>query len=126
MAGPRLGVADYISLSLMLVISAVIGLVAAFTGDRQKTSSEYLLANRKMNFFIAGVSIMISFSSAIGIVGLPAEIYFFGTTAWWAVVGNICGTTLVAVTVLPVFYRLKLTSIYTVNIKISKCNFTDQ
>ena len=118
MAEFSLGVADYVSLGFVLLMSAVIGLVVACTGDRQRTSSEYLLADRKMNFFVAGVSIMISFASATGIVATPAEMYFFGTTAWWKDIGTAFGAALVAVTILPVFYRLKLTSIYTVSINI--------
>ena len=118
MAAQALGIADYVSLCLMMTVSAVIGVYAACSGDRQKTSAEYLLANRRMNFIMAGVSIMVSVTSAISLVTVPAEMYLYGTTAWWRDVGTIMGATLVAFTILPIFYRLKLTSIYTV-IKIT-------
>ena len=78
-----IGAGDYIVLGLMLLISAAIGVYTACTGGRQRTSEEYLLGNRQMNFFTVGLSIMISFASAIGILAFPTEIYLFGTTYWW-------------------------------------------
>ena len=109
-----LGILDYVVLVFMLAISAVIGVYAAFTGDRQRTSAEYLLGNRQMNFITVGLSVMISFASAINILGIPAEIYLFGTTYWWGLIAHGAGAILVAHTILPVFYRLGITSVYTV------------
>ena len=105
---------DYVVLAVMLVISAVIGVYVAFTGGRQRTSAEYLLGNRQMNFFTVGLSVMISFASAIGLMALPTEIYLFGTTYWWTVLSMVAGAILAANTILPVYYRLGISSIYTV------------
>lgn len=114
MAAVGLAVLDYAVLAIMLIISAAIGVYSACSGDRQRTSAEYLLGNRQMNFVTVGLSIMISFTSAVGLLSAPTEIYLFGTTYWWTVLSIAAGALLSAHTILPVFYRLGVTSIYTV------------
>ncbi|CAG5122153.1 unnamed protein product, partial [Candidula unifasciata] len=69
------GVLDYILFVAMLVVSAAIGVYFATKGGKQRTQGEYLLANRSMSILPVAISILVSFISAILILGTPAEIY---------------------------------------------------
>ena len=44
----RLAVVDYVVLAVVLCISMSIGLYHAFCGGKQRTTKEYLMANRKL------------------------------------------------------------------------------
>ncbi|XP_077993904.1 sodium-coupled monocarboxylate transporter 1-like [Glandiceps talaboti] len=104
--------ADYVVFSLVLVLSACIGLYHAFTGGRQKTTSEFLMADRKMRFLPVGLSLLASFMSAIALLGTPAEIYSFGTMFWMIGISYFIMVPICAHLFLPVFYRLGVTSVY--------------
>ena len=106
------GVADYVVFSIMLLFSAAIGIFVAFTGGRQRTADEVLLGDRRMNPVPVALSIMVSFISAITVIGVPAEIYVFDTMYSWTLVATIIGNTLLCVFFLPVYFRLRMTSIY--------------
>ncbi len=43
---------DYLLFASILAISLAIGLALGFTGGRQKTTKEYLLANRNLSEYI--------------------------------------------------------------------------
>ena len=52
----RLAVVDYVVLAVVLCISMSIGLYHAFCGGKQRTTNEYLMANRKLkvlNFILS-------------------------------------------------------------------------
>nr|XP_002734548.2 PREDICTED: sodium-coupled monocarboxylate transporter 1-like [Saccoglossus kowalevskii] len=105
-------VVDYVIFSLVLAISACIGLFHAFTGGRQKTTSEFLMADRKMRFFPVGLSLLASFMSAVALLGTSAEIYTFGTMFWVIGLSYFIMIPISAHLFLPVFYRLRITSVY--------------
>ena len=54
---------DYVVFSLVLALSAAIGLFYGCTGGKQKTTKEFLMADRKMNFFPVALSLLASFMS---------------------------------------------------------------
>ena len=85
------------------------------TGGKQRTTSEYLLADSSMSVIPVAFSLMASFISAITLLGVTAEIYTFGTQFVLINISYIIGTPIAAFIFLPVFYKLKLTSIYEVN-----------
>ncbi|ESO96133.1 hypothetical protein LOTGIDRAFT_160120 [Lottia gigantea] len=104
--------ADLILFGLTIVISIGIGIYHAFSGGRQRTTSEYLVGGRKMSFIPVAISLMVSFESSIMMLGVPAEVYVFGIQWWIACLGfftaNICGIFLVV----PILHPLGLTSVY--------------
>ncbi len=67
------GVVDYIVLCTMIVFSVVIGIYHAFRGGKQKTTKEFLLANRDMNPVPVGLSIAASFVSSLMVIGVPGK-----------------------------------------------------
>ncbi|XP_062427239.1 sodium-dependent multivitamin transporter isoform X2 [Rhea pennata] len=105
-------VIDYIIFGLLLVLSSAIGLFYALSGGRQRTVQEFLLANRNMGFLPVALSLLATFQSAVAILGVPAEIYRFGTEYWFLGCSYFLGLLIPAHVFIPVFYRLQLTSAY--------------
>ncbi|NXD45672.1 SC5A6 protein, partial [Copsychus sechellarum] len=103
---------DYSIFALLLVLSSAIGLFYALTGDRQRTVQEFLLANRDMGCLPVALSLLASFQSAVAILGVPAEIFRFGTEYWFLGCSYFLGLLIPAHVFIPVFYRLRITSTY--------------
>ena len=49
---------DYVVLAIILIMSAGIGFYYAFTGGRQKTTKEYLFADKNMSWFPVACSLL--------------------------------------------------------------------
>ncbi|XP_070536576.1 sodium-coupled monocarboxylate transporter 2-like [Ptychodera flava] len=107
-----LSIVDYVILSVVLALSSCIGIYYGCTGDKQSTTKEYLLANRKMHFLPVAASMMASTASAIATIGTGAEVYMYTSIVWWLGIGFIIVNLTVAHLYLPLFYDLGITSIY--------------
>ncbi|CAK6974077.1 solute carrier family 5 member 6, partial [Scomber scombrus] len=105
-------VADYVIFAILLAASMGIGLYYALSGGRQRTTQEFLLADRNMHCLPVSLSLIASFQSAVAIIGVPAEIYTHGTQYWFIGCAYILGLFIPAHVFIPVFYRLRLSSAY--------------
>uniref|UniRef100_A0A671TUV1 Sodium-dependent multivitamin transporter n=1 Tax=Sparus aurata TaxID=8175 RepID=A0A671TUV1_SPAAU len=103
---------DYIIFALLLVASAGIGLFYAFSGGRQRTTQEFLMADRSMSCLPVSLSLLATFQSAVAILGAPSEVYTFGTQYWFLGCSYFLGLLIPAHVFIPVFYRLRLSSAY--------------
>ncbi|XP_059152289.1 sodium-dependent multivitamin transporter-like [Physella acuta] len=103
--------ADILVFSAVLVISAGIGLVYAIRA-RKTSAEELFVGDRKLPVLPVMFSLSVSFVSAVSILGVPSEIYTSGSDYWMVGFGYIWGLGLAGVLVLPVIYRLQLTSAY--------------
>ncbi|XP_045535023.1 putative sodium-dependent multivitamin transporter [Papilio machaon] len=103
---------DYAIMTASVVISIVIGLYFRFSGGKQKTNEEYLLANRNMSIFPIAISLMASFMSAITLLGVSAENYYYGMIFVIVNLGYGLGTPIACQFYLPVFFGLQKTSAY--------------
>lgn len=112
---------DYSIFALLLVLSSAIGLFYALSGDRQRTVQEFLLANRDMGCLPVALSLLASFQSAVAILGVPAEIFHFGTEYWFLGCSYFLGLLIPAHIFIPVFYRLRITSTYEVSRGHGEC-----
>ncbi|KAH9370560.1 hypothetical protein HPB48_002509 [Haemaphysalis longicornis] len=107
--------ADYAVFAVILLLSSLIGIYYRFTGGRQRTAREYLVANKNMSVFPVAFSLMASFLSAAALLGVPSEIYYFGTQVVVVSIASIFGTLISAYIFLPVFYDLQVISVYEVS-----------
>ncbi|XP_057335777.1 putative sodium-dependent multivitamin transporter [Microplitis mediator] len=107
-----LGRTDYVVITLTLAISVAIGLYYRLTGGRQKTVEEYFSANKTMGPLSISICLMVSFMSAITLLGVSAENYAYGTHFVIINLSYLIGTPLVCYGYLPVFYKLQATSTY--------------
>lgn len=106
------GVWDYVVFIFMLCISAGIGVYFRFTGGKQKTTDEYLLADRSMSIWPVSTSLMASFMSAITLLGVSMENYQFGMIFIVINISYGLATPIAAYLYLPVFFKLQAASAY--------------
>ena len=100
---------DYLLFALILAISTAIGLYYGLAG-KQKSTKEYLSANRSLGVLPSLLSIYMSQTSGVAVVGHPAEMYTYGIQSLWIVLGNTLGYLVAALIFVPMFYPMKLTS----------------
>ena len=110
MADERFSIIDYVVFSVMLLISALIGIwYGCGPGGKQKTTAEYLLGDRQMKNWPVAISLLVSYLSAITLLGVPSEIYTYGGQYYVLIISYfiICFT--VAVIFVPMFRRVNIT-----------------
>ena len=106
------GPADYVLLGLMLAGSMGIGIFLAVTGKKEQTKTEYLLGGRSMTAIPVCLSLFATFQSAISLMGIPTEVYTYGTMCVYSFIGLVLAYPLAMVTAIPLMYPLGLTSVY--------------
>ncbi|KAI0988993.1 hypothetical protein GJ496_000226, partial [Pomphorhynchus laevis] len=70
-------VVDYVLFGAVIVISLLIGSIFAFF--KESTEVDFVLAGRKLGAIPAAISTFVSFWSAVTILGIPGEVYIYGT-----------------------------------------------
>ncbi|GFT34188.1 putative sodium-dependent multivitamin transporter [Nephila pilipes] len=108
---------DYFIFALLLILSSSVGVYYLFS-DRRKPYKEYFLTNRSMPITPIAFSIMASVMSAITILGVAAESYFYGTQYAMISLGYVIVTPISAYVFLPVFYNMQTTSIFEVGLSM--------
>src|SRR5580700_9915754 len=104
---------EYLVFVLLLLVSAGIGIFhGCFSAGKQKTTAEFLLANRNMPVFPMAMSVIASFISAITLLGTPVEIYNYGTQYSIVIINFTFVMAASAHLYLPVFYKLGVTSTF--------------
>ncbi|XP_075271258.1 sodium-dependent multivitamin transporter [Opisthocomus hoazin] len=103
---------DYSIFAGLLVLSSGVGLFYALSGQRQRTPQEFLLAGRSMACLPVALSLLATFQSAVAVLGVPAEVFRFGTEYWFLGCSYLLGLLIPAHVFIPVFYRLRITSAY--------------
>ncbi|KAG7212483.1 hypothetical protein KM043_012796 [Ampulex compressa] len=96
----------------MLFVSIAIGIYYRFSGGRQKTMEEYFIASHSMSIIPVGVALVVSFMSAITLLGVSAENYTYGMQFMTINVSYLIATPIVCYGFLPVFFKLQATSAY--------------
>ncbi|KAF4529676.1 hypothetical protein B566_EDAN010762 [Ephemera danica] len=103
---------DYLVFSLMLLLSAGVGVYHGCFGTKQKSTSEYLLGGRSLRPFPVAMSLVASYISGVTVLGTPSDIYKFGSQYWIIVAGIVAMGLTVATVFLPVFCQLQVKSSY--------------
>jgi len=103
---------DYLILVTFLVISLGIGVYHSLTGGRQKTTSEFIMANRSLKVLPTALSLLVSFQSALLILGMTAEMYSYGSNFF--IMSMFSFTLAIILTMqvaVPWIYPMKLVSV---------------
>ncbi|XP_063906014.1 sodium-coupled monocarboxylate transporter 1-like isoform X1 [Zophobas morio] len=103
---------DYIIFITTLAVSTLIGLYFGCLGNRQSTVKEYLLGGKRMRVIPIAVSVAVSHFSGTALVGVPADVYRYGTSIWLFVCAFVVMGVVAVFVYLPVFFKLQLTSTY--------------
>ena len=106
---------DYFMFIFVIVVSMSIGI---FQGIYRKTDTtgSYLMADRKLQAVPTAISLLISFFSAVSILGNATETYFYGVNYFFIVLSYMLAALLVAYVFVPMLYPLKLTSVNEVSV----------
>jgi Na+/proline symporter len=102
------------SLTLIVVIGLYFLLLLAlawFTG-RKADNESFFIGNRKSNWMLVAFGMVGTALSGVTFISVPGTVGSNGFGYMQVVIGNWIGFMLVAVVLLPLYYRLKLTSIY--------------
>ena len=105
-----LSVVDYVIFALMLVVCGAIGIYHAIRSKQQQTTENFLMANHSMGKFPIAISLLVSFLSAVAILGIPSEVYTYGLSYLLVCVAFTIILLISAFLYVPVFYKLKITS----------------
>ena len=97
---------DYTVFILLLVVSLGIGVIIGYK-DRKQSANSFLLYDGAMNPYAAGMSIFVSYISALTIIGFPVEVYLFGNSIFWRMLGGSIGLFVLDRLFLPKIYELK-------------------
>ena len=120
MASYKLHWLDYFLFVAVLLVTTGIGAVFGIIGGRQQTTRDYFTGNRKLNVLPTSLSIVVTYMSAVMVIGMPAEAYSYGGQLFLAAIGEAIGICIAAVFVVPVLYPLELLSLN----KVSYCWIT--
>jgi len=102
---------EYSVFCSMLLFSLLIGVYYGWF-KKQDSVAEYLLGGKKMSVFPITLSLVFSHVSGVTLIGIPAEIYTYGTSYCAIFFCNVAILFLVTYLYLPVFYELQLNSLY--------------
>ncbi|XP_044736106.1 sodium-coupled monocarboxylate transporter 2-like [Chrysoperla carnea] len=100
---------DYILFVGMLLMSVVVGIYFGFF-QKQDTSDKYLFGGKQMGYFPVALSLTASHTSGITLLGIPAEVYYYGCSYWATSICCVLICIMVYYGFLPVLLKLKITS----------------
>ncbi|XP_049814227.1 sodium-coupled monocarboxylate transporter 1-like [Schistocerca nitens] len=107
------GWVDHAAFALMLTLSVAIGLYFGICGRARNTAKvDYLHGGKTMRVLPVAISQISSHVSGTTLMGVPSEIYLYGSVYAWVCVTIILFSIITNYIFLPVFFELQLTSTY--------------
>ena len=103
-------IADYAIFGIMLFISFGIGIYHAFRSSA--SNEEFVMGSRSFGVIPMAISLCASFNSAYMILGIPSEIYAYGTQFYIMILGTGLGVFIASELWLPILYQIQVVSIY--------------
>ncbi|XP_071113062.1 sodium-dependent multivitamin transporter-like [Haliotis cracherodii] len=107
-----LGVVDFVVFGSTLSVALFIGIYYAIQSRHRQDPSDFLVAGRSMGILPVSLSLIVTFLSALTLLGMPAEIYNYNTMFWWLALGMVLAVAGAAYLFNPVFYNMGITSVY--------------
>lgn len=106
-------VLDYVLYAFLMALGVAQGLyVSCRKRHGHDVSREAFLGDRSLGVLPLAVSVLVSTASPLGLVALTAHFYAYGLHLAWNVLITVSAVPLVVYCVVPVFYRLGVTSIF--------------
>jgi SSS family solute:Na+ symporter len=98
--------------SIVAAYGVAVVLIAAWSKRRQKTSEDYLMAGRRLPWWLVGASIIATAFSTISLLGWTGKGYTDGPRWFQLQAGELAAIVVVCVLFMPFFARLRLTTAY--------------
>lgn len=106
---------DFVVFGVTIAVSFTIGIMASFYGKKKGTIMNYLMGNRSLSVFPVAMSLLATGVTSVDMLGVTAEMYFFGTQYIMEILGVILAYPIPVLLVVPLLYPLKLKSIFQVS-----------
>src|SRR5689334_22743461 len=90
----------------------VLLLVVAWFTSRNSTNDSFFIGNKNSNWMLVAFGMIGTSLSGVTFVSVPGTVGGAGFTYSQVVIGYLLGYLIVAYVLLPLYYRLNLTSIY--------------
>jgi Na+/proline symporter len=100
-------------LLIILLYFGVLFSVSHFIGRRHSGNAAFFLGNRKSPWYIVAFGMIGSSLSGVTFVSVPGMVRNFDMTYMQMVLGFLLGYMVIAFVLLPLYYRMNVTSIYT-------------
>lgn len=100
-------------LLLVVVYFSVLMIIAAITGRHSTDNDAFFLGNRKTPWWVVAIGMVGSSISGVSFISVPGMVGGIGFTYMQTVFGFFFGYLIIANVLLPLYYNLGLTSIYT-------------
>ncbi|XP_065344867.1 sodium-coupled monocarboxylate transporter 2-like [Cloeon dipterum] len=110
-AAKEMSLLDYSIFCALMLVSTLIGVYFAFFAkQKQDNTAEYLMGGKNMAIFPITMSLIASYISGVSMLGVPAEIYTYGTQYAAVLISEALVCFVTAFVFMPVFYKLQLYS----------------
>lgn len=100
-------------LIIMVAYLAIIMLISYLSGRKSSDNDTFFLANRSTPWYVVAIGMLGDSISGVTFVSVPGMVRDFDMTYMQLVMGFFVGYIVVAYVLLPLYYRLRLVSIYT-------------
>lgn len=100
-------------LSFFIVYFVVLIGVSWLTSRNSSDNSSFFIANRNSKWYLVAFGMIGTAISGVTFISVPGKVNNFQFDYFQLILGNATGFLIVALIILPLYYRLKLTSIYT-------------
>lgn len=110
----RFTIYDYVIFAVNIILCSAIGIYHALAPSAEGgTLKQFFVANHKLKVLPLTISLVVSVLSAVTLLGLPAEMYQYGTQ-YFLNFGSGFGIILTALIFVPLLHPLHLTSMFEV------------
>ncbi|KAH9519975.1 hypothetical protein Btru_071390 [Bulinus truncatus] len=106
------GITDYICPDHYTGSIIRVSHTSPWSGGKEWTKAEYLLGSRQLKALPVAMSLFATHQSAISLLGLPAEVYTYGTMIAYYGLGHMLAMVACLFTTIPLMYPLEITSVY--------------
>ncbi len=108
---------DYLLFGLTLLTALGVGIYMAVRDRKRSSVQYYLLGGGKLTCIPTGLSIALSFLSAVVVLSTTAEVYTYGIQMCVLQAGIMLGMVSAVWIFVPLFYNLGITTLYEVSIE---------
>jgi len=103
----------FILLTFLIVYFALLLGVAYFTSRKSADNSTFFVANRNAKWYMVAFGMIGTALSGVTFISVPGAVGVSNFSYFQFVLGNALGFLVIAYVLLPLYYRMNLTSIYT-------------
>jgi len=102
----------YLILTILIIYFGILLIVAYFT-SRNANNQSFFIGNRKSPWYIVSLGMIGASLSGVTFISVPGWVVDSNFSYMQMVLGYLAGYFVIATVLMPMYYRLNLTSIYT-------------